>query len=971
MKTFIYSWNRNKSNSTWKFIENSSEARQKAIEEGATDFSIFSFEYEPTTERPNPLRFGDLFIDFDSKKSPFLAIKEMYLFCRYYYEVWDINPKQFIIWLSGGKGCHLQIPAIIFSGEEGDRYLPVLHRELMEKMLSEANLYGLDGRYIDRSLYCLGKGKLIREENIRRPDNDRYKVRIFWDELEKVFESTDVQEQEKKFIELWKLTENPRILTNKEISDNSIQAERNEHLSTLFHDINISIKNQEKINKVICTDFKFSECEFLKHCQDNAATLSEPEWWLMLRILAPLGKTGRELAHEYSKAHPEYSHEKTELKFEHAKQYRCPSCKEIKGIFECSDQCRVKTPLKLLEKNIPPRELVNLYFEVIKDTPEEGLYYHPNPFEEDDFKKKISSYIEVKKFLRDTYSSQWGREIELKDCDNNLHKFVINNEEFAGNCESILRLLYSEGLQLSMEKEARKLLFDYLRCAYTEKRAIKVDKTGWFQKVYLIGDEGIGTDSSCEFIPDYRTNQNLFGKMGSLESWQENVALPCTGHMLAEFAIATAFASLILTPCNFDSFGVHFFNNSSKGKSTLAMVAGSVCGGGGPKGFLRQWRATSNALEGLAVQHNDNLLCLDEISQADSKALYEAIYMLMNDQGKARLKKNIQSQPISTWKILVLSNGEKTIGDKISEDKYREQMAGQSVRIIDIDADAGYGVYSYQPEDIDLASFSDNLKAASMQNYGYACRAFLEQFTQDYEASVQRIQKIAQEFQEKNTNSNYSGQVKRVIKSLSAVVAAGELAIEFGILPWKKGAVTQATSYVLEKWISQRGGTGDLEIEKFLSRVREFFRREENRRFKRAYCSTEDIHFYNSRITNHAGYRWIDKNGKELFLVISEVFTKEMLQGLKREVAIKVLIENNMIVTTKTGGPKETIAIDIEGEKLTIRGMIFIPSNWMSEEDKVLFTEEDLIHINKKNKRLEDKKEKIEYLGNVSDGDIY
>ena len=80
MKTFIYSWNRNKSNSTWKFIENSSEARQKAIEEGATDFSILSFEYEPTTERPHPLRFGDLFIDFDSKKSPFLAIKEMYLF---------------------------------------------------------------------------------------------------------------------------------------------------------------------------------------------------------------------------------------------------------------------------------------------------------------------------------------------------------------------------------------------------------------------------------------------------------------------------------------------------------------------------------------------------------------------------------------------------------------------------------------------------------------------------------------------------------------------------------------------------------------------------------------------------------------------------------------------------------------------------------------------------------------------------
>lgn len=970
MKTFTYCWNRNHGGN-WLFIENNPEAKQKAIEEGATDFSILSFENEPTKEHPNPVRFGDLFIDFDSKQSPFSALKEMYLFCQFFYVKYDINPKQFSFWLSGGKGSHLRIPAIIFSGEEGDPYLPLLHKDLMEKMLSEAIFYGVDGIYIDRSLYCLGKGKLIREENIQRSDNGRYKVRIFWDELKEVFESADVQEQEKKFIELWKLTEKPRILTNKEISDNSIQAVRNEHLSTLFHDVNISRKKQEKINKLICTDCKFSECEFLKHCQDNAATLSEPEWWLMLRILAPLGKIGKELAHEYSKAHPEYSYEKTEQKFEHAKKYRCPSCKEIQGIFECSDQCRVKTPLKLFERNIPKNELVNLYFEVSKDNPEEGLYYHPTPFEEDDFKIKVSTYIEVKAFIRDSFNKQWGRVVEFKDCDDKLHKLSFDCEELVGNCESLLRLLYAEGLQLSMEKDARKLLLDYLRYAYTERRAIKVDKTGWFQKTYLIGDEGIGTDSSCEFIPAYRTNQNLFGKMGSLEEWQRNVALPCTGHMLAEFAIATAFASLILTPCNFDSFGVHFFNNSSKGKSTLAMVAGSVCGGGGPKGFLRQWRATSNALEGLAVQHNDNLLCLDEISQADSKALYEAIYMLMNDQGKARLKKNIQSQPISTWKILVLSNGEKTIGDKISEDKYREQMAGQSVRIIDIDADAGYGVFSYQPEDVDLASFSDDLKAASMQNYGYASRAFLEHFTQDYDDSVQRIQKIAQEFQEKNTNSNFSGQVRRVIKSLSAVVAAGELAIEFGIIPWTKGTVTQAVSYVLEKWISQRGGTGDLEIEKFLSRVREFFRREENRRFKRAYCSTEDIRFYNSRITNHAGYRWIDKNGKELFLVISEVFTKEILQGLKRNVAIKVLIENNMIVTTKTGGPKETIAIDLEGEKLTIRGVIFIPSNWMSEEDKVLFTEEDLIHNNKRNKSMEDKQDQTEYVDYVSDGDIF
>ena len=43
-------------------------------------------------------------------------------------------------------------------------------------------------------------------------------------------------------------------------------------------------------------------------------------------------------------------------------------------------------------------------------------------------------------------------------------------------------------------------------------------------------------------------------------------------------------------------------------------MSGSVWGGGGINGFVRSWRATDNAIEGIALAHNDTFLPLDEIN---------------------------------------------------------------------------------------------------------------------------------------------------------------------------------------------------------------------------------------------------------------------------------------------------------------------------------------------------------------------
>ncbi|MFX8938097.1 DUF927 domain-containing protein, partial [Acinetobacter baumannii] len=68
---------------------------------------------------------------------------------------------------------------------------------------------------------------------------------------------------------------------------------------------------------------------------------------------------------------------------------------------------------------------------------------------------------------------------------------------------------------------------------------------------------------------------------------------------------------------------------------------------------------TSNALEGVAHEHNDGTLCLDEIAQADPKDVGEVAYMLADGAGKGRRNQRAASnQTLLRWRLLFLSSGE-------------------------------------------------------------------------------------------------------------------------------------------------------------------------------------------------------------------------------------------------------------------------------------------------------------------------
>ena len=147
--------------------------------------------------------------------------------------------------------------------------------------------------------------------------------------------------------------------------------------------------------------------------------------------------------------------------------------------------------------------------------------------------------------------------------------------------------------------------------------------------------------------------------------------------------LASAFTAPLLKRLGAESPIIHIYGGSSKGKTTALRIASSVYGKGDSDGYIQQWRTTDNALEGLASSHNDCLLVLDELGQADSKKIGDIAYMIANESGKRRFSKDSMPKSPYQWKTLVLSSGEINLNDKVAEGG-RKKKAGMEIRFISI-----------------------------------------------------------------------------------------------------------------------------------------------------------------------------------------------------------------------------------------------------------------------------------------------
>jgi uncharacterized protein (DUF927 family) len=415
--------------------------------------------------------------------------------------------------------------------------------------------------------------------------------------------------------------------------------------------------------------------------------------------------------------------------------------------------------------------------------------------------------------------------------------------------------------------------------------------------------------------------EDPYREAGDLESWQRNLAALCVGNSRLALALSAAFVGPLLYPCEAEGGGFHFRGGSSIGKTTGLQVAGSVWGG---RDYIRTWRATSNGLEGVCAMHNDTLLLLDEMGQADGREVAASAYMIANGQGKTRAARNGTARRPARWRTIFLSTGELSLADKIAEDgRGRRAAAGQEVRIVDIPADAGAGLGIF--EDLhgfpSADAFARHLKAAVGKDYGLACHPYLQRLVNNYDAIAPTVKAHVDRFMGEHCPAGADGQVSRVCARFALVAAAGEMATAFGVLPWPAGEASKAAARCFNDWIAERGGIAPAEEREHVAAVRRFIELHGSSRFelmddlapKRTifdggYSTEEPIE---QKIINRAGFKRPDPGNRTEaeFLLLPEVWKSEVCAGLDPTAVAKTLVKRGLLKTEADGKRQKLVRL--------------------------------------------------------------
>lgn len=523
---------------------------------------------------------------------------------------------------------------------------------------------------------------------------------------------------------------------------------------------------------------------------------------------------------------------------------------------------------------------------------------------------------------RDENGAAWGLLLQWEDADGGAHTWAMPKALLAGKDSSaVLARLADEGLAFSSGQRAKNLLGRFLTEYQTRRRIRCVPRTGWHGGAFVlpdeilytknlvgrvgrVGQEATGADLRAsdktftmsdvsdgeQLVLQTRTAGNPFRTAGTLDGWRNSVGAWTVGNSRLMLAVCAAFAAPLLEMSGMESGGFNYSGQSSSGKTTALVVAASVWGRGSSSGgFVQNWRATANGLEGMASLHSDVLLALDEIGQAPGRTVQEAAYMLGNGMGKSRASQDGSARAVKSWRCFIISSGEVGLAEKIREEGGRAR-AGQEVRLVDIPADAGagMGIFEELHGHANPQAFADALKQSAATNYGHAARAFIRALQANRDEAGAELAQFMAQWQEDFCPADAGGQVRRVARRFLLCAGAGEMAAEWGLVPWERGAAVAAARTCFEAWLAQRGGAGAAEDRAILEQVRLFLEQHGQSRF-------QDVDKPDAVCINRVGFRQADERGTT-FYVLSESFRAEVCRGHNHKRAAAVLLDAGLLL---------------------------------------------------------------------------
>ncbi|WP_247688732.1 DUF927 domain-containing protein [Pseudoalteromonas sp. MMG012] len=251
---------------------------------------------------------------------------------------------------------------------------------------------------------------------------------------------------------------------------------------------------------------------------------------------------------------------------------------------------------------------------------------------------------------------------------------------------------------------------------------------------------------------------------------------------------------------SWDSCGFHLVGQSKSGKTTAMQVAASVCSN---ESYWDTWRSTANGLEAISASRNDMLLCLDEFHQASPEDVDQAIYMLANGVSKLRSNQDGSLAARNRWRLLFLSTGEIGLSEMLFKIK-QEVKAGQLIRFNEIPIIGRYGVFDHLHGFKSAKLFADELRDRVKNNHGSLLHPWLIHLS-NLRNIPQFLRLRIEELTDKWKIERAGNQVGYALDRFALLAVAGELAIQFGLVPWSKGDaeeqfIIRKTPHAIKTW---------------------------------------------------------------------------------------------------------------------------------------------------------------------------
>jgi hypothetical protein len=380
-------------------------------------------------------------------------------------------------------------------------------------------------------------------------------------------------------------------------------------------------------------------------------------------------------------------------------------------------------------------------------------------------------------------------------------------------------ILATAGYDWPRDKNLADAIWAALVDTKPKRRFVFANAPGWYGAGFALPGKFFCPDKTADRVeidPNSIEHVGLFTTGdGSWRDWQKHVAKPARKSSPLCVSISAALAAALLRRLNMDSFAVNWFGSTSEGKSLALKVAASVAGLFGPGGDLPSWADSIPGFEGQAMGHRDCILPLDEAADGekemplDRRARAMAFGIARNRPRRlASTHERAHGLKGREYRVIVLSSSERALTE-IAIKAGSPRLGGEEVRLIDVPASepGSAGVFDGKIEQDDgrtlletTKALTDTLAAAAIKYQGHALIAFLRSLTRDKDWEG-KVRAYKSQFESEVDAPNSTG-LYRIRSNFAVIWAAGALAIDYGVLPWKKSRLRKAIEKCFHRALS-------------------------------------------------------------------------------------------------------------------------------------------------------------------------